>query len=109
MGHVGPGRQGHGVVWIERGSASHPPASGDDCDEAIVGMEVRPAEMIALEPLVADDVKPRFRWIAYHYRVLRACRGRRAPLDLIGQSVDEHRRIEFDGSARRRRAEREQR
>src|SRR6266478_3627779 len=60
------------VIWIECRSAAHPPRPTEDGDEPVVRMEVRPAEMVALEPLVEHDVKSSLRRVAHEHRVLRA-------------------------------------
>src|SRR6516162_4548453 len=55
------GGKANAVVGIECRSAAHPPRPAQHGDEAVVRMEVRPAEMVALEPLVEHHVKPRLR------------------------------------------------
>src|SRR5262245_14512446 len=109
MGNEGAGWHRNAVVRIEGRSAAHPPGAVEDGDEAVVGMEVRLAEVVALEPLVADDVEPRLRRIAYQHRVLRARGGRRIPFDLIRPLVDDRRRIELGSDGGRRGACREYR
>jgi hypothetical protein len=63
-------------------------------------MEVRPAEMVALEPLVEHDVDARLGGIADQHRVLRAGGARRVPLDLIGALISDRSRIELSGLSR---------
>src|SRR5262245_20651309 len=99
MGDEGAGRQRNAVIGIECCSATHPPRPAVDGDEAIVGMEMRPAEMVALEPLVEHDVKSGLRRVAYEHRVLRAGGAWRIPFDLVRQFVGESRGIEFSGIA----------
>src|SRR5499426_258357 len=69
-------------------------------------MEVRPAEMVALEPLVEHDVKPRLRRIAYEHGVLRAGGAWWIPFDLVGQFVGESRGIELGRIAGHRQGQR---
>src|SRR5262245_9441917 len=92
MGYEGAGRQRNAVIGIECRSAAHPPRPAEHGDESVVGMEVRPAEMIALEPLVEHDVKSRLRRVADEHRVLRAGGAWWIPFDLVRQFVGESRR-----------------
>src|SRR5215475_14425562 len=58
-------------------------------------MKVRPAEMIAGEPLRHDAVQTRLCRVAAQDGLLVAVRGDRAPLDLIRQLEDDGLRIEL--------------
>src|SRR5262249_41727297 len=107
MGDEGAGRQRNAVIGIECCSAAHPPRPAEDGDEAIVGMEMRPAEMVALEPLVEHDIKSSLRRVAYEYRVLRAGGAWRIPFDLVRQFVGESRRVELGRIGGHRHAQRE--
>src|SRR5262249_57244604 len=69
-------------------------------------MEVRPAEMVALEPLVEHDVKSSLRRVAHEHRVLRAGGAWWIPFDLVRQFVGEGRRVELSRIAGHRQAER---
>jgi hypothetical protein len=106
MGDKGAGGKANAVVGIECRSAAHPPRPAQHGDEAVVGMEVRPAEMVALEPFDAHDVKPRLRRVAHEHRVLHAGGAGRIPFDLVGQFVGDSRRIELGRSAGHRQGQR---
>src|SRR5262249_14703148 len=69
-------------------------------------MEVRPAEMAALEPLVEHDVKPRLRRIAHEHGVLRAGGAWWIPFDLVRQFVGESLGIELGRIAGNRQGQR---
>src|SRR5690242_14772439 len=59
MGDEAAGRHRHREVGgIEFGTAADPPGALEDRDETVIGMEVRPAEVVALEPLVHHHVEP---------------------------------------------------
>src|SRR6516164_10105018 len=94
------------ILWGHPRSAAHPPRPAQHGDEPVVGMEVRPAEMVALEPLVEHDVKPGLRRVAHEHRVLRAGGAWRIPFDLVGKFVGERRGIELGRSAGHRQAQR---
>jgi hypothetical protein len=51
--------------------------------------------MVSFQPLGALEVKPGFRRVAHEHRVLHALGARRIPFGLVGQLVDERRRIEL--------------
>jgi hypothetical protein len=97
------------VVGIECRSAAHPPRPAENRDEPVVRVEVRAAEMVALEPLVEHDVKPRLRRVAHEHGVLRAGGAWWIPFDLVGQFVGESRGIELGRIAGHRQAQRKSR
>src|SRR5262245_56767266 len=72
-------------------------------------MEVRPAEMVALEPLVEHDVKSGLRGVAYEHRVLRAGGAWWIPFDLVRQFVGESRGVELGRIAGHRQGHRRRR
>jgi hypothetical protein len=72
-----------------------PPCTLQHDDVAVVGVEVRAAEMIALGPLVVDHVEAGFCGISHDNSALRAGSVDRAPGNLVRQFVDDGGRIEF--------------
>src|SRR5262249_31753404 len=84
MGHEGAGAHRDRVVQIPLAAAADPPGALQHRDEAIVGMEVRLAEVIALEPLVHDDVEPGLTGIAGQHGAGIAVAGG-LQVDLVGQ------------------------
>ena len=97
MGDKAAGRHRRRVGGIEFRSRADPPRALQHDDVAVVGMEVRAAEMIALGPLVVDHVKAGFGRIAYDYSTLRAGGVDRAPGNLVRQFVGDRGRIELRG------------
>src|SRR5215475_10075983 len=82
-------RHGDHIVFVDFVAGCHPPRAFDHGDEAIVGMEMRLAEVARLET-VEDDVGSALGRIALQDDLVGACgAGRIAPLVLIGQSVDD--------------------
>src|SRR5262245_60308389 len=82
---------GHGnhIVFVDFVAGCDPPRAFDHGDEAIVGMEMRLAEVAGLES-IEDDVEPTLGRIALQDDLVGAGgAGRIAPLVLIGQSVDD--------------------
>src|SRR5262249_58522570 len=63
MGHERTGWQRNAIIGIEIRAAAHPPRAAEHGDEAVVGMEVRTAEMVSFEPFVAHEVEPDLRWV----------------------------------------------
>src|SRR3954447_19212623 len=58
MGHEAAGGHRRGVGGIEFRSRADPPGTLQHGDVAVVGMEVRPAEMIALQPFRHHRIEP---------------------------------------------------
>src|SRR5262249_43779846 len=82
-------RHGHHIVFVDFVAGCDPPRAVDHGDEAIVGMEMRLAEVAGLES-IEDDVEPALGRIALQDDLVGAGgAGRIAPLVLIGQSVDD--------------------
>src|SRR6202040_567285 len=81
MGHKGAGRHGNRVRGIEYVAGAHPPGSLEHGDEAVVWMKMRPAEIVACEPFVQNDIEARLFRIADQYRSAAATGTR--PRDLI--------------------------
>ena len=104
-----PAGNGTCVVGIEIRAAAHPPSAVEHRDEAVVRVEVRTAEMVSFQPFGALEVEPGFRRVAHEHRVLHALGARRVPLDLVGQLIDERRRIELGRMARHGQHKRETR
>src|SRR2546423_9708930 len=95
MRHECAGWKWHAVVGIKIRAAAHPPSAAEHGDEAVVRMEVRTAEMVSFQPFVEHNIKSGLRRVAYKDRILRTGRARGIPPDLVGQLIDERRRIEF--------------
>src|SRR5215467_6938817 len=82
-------RHGHHIVFVDFVAGCDPPRAFDHGDEAIIGMEMRLAEVARLES-IEDDVEPAFGRIAVQDDLVCAGgAGRIAPLVLIGQGVDD--------------------
>src|SRR5262244_3671635 len=82
-------RHGDHVVFVDFVAGCDPPRAFDHGDEAIIGMEMRLAEVAGLES-IEDDVEPTLGRIALQDDLVCAGgAGRIAPLVLIGQSVDD--------------------
>ena len=89
MGDETAARHGHHIVLVDFVAGCDPPRAFDHGDEAIVGMEVRFAEVAGLES-IEHDVEPALGGIAVQDHLVGAGgAGRIAPLVLIGQSVDD--------------------
>src|SRR5262249_18563973 len=106
VGDEGTGRQRNAVIGIECRSAAHPPRPAEHGDESVVRVEVGRGGMVALEPLVEDDVMSSLRRVAHEHRVLRAGGAWWIPFDLVGKFVGEGRRVELSRIAGHRQAER---
>src|ERR1700760_4044590 len=83
------GHRNRALLRIEFRSRTDPPRSLQHHDVAVIGVEVRAAEMVALGPLVVDHVEAGLGGIADHHRLLRAARADRTPWNLIGKLVDQ--------------------
>src|ERR1700756_1259616 len=83
------------VLGIEFGAGADPPGALQHHDVAVVGVEMRVAEMIALGPFGVDHVEAGLVGITNHDRVLPATRVHRTPRNLVGQFEDDGRGIEF--------------
>jgi len=82
-------RHGDHIVFVDFVAGCDPPRAFDHGDEAIVGMEMRLAEVARLES-IENDVEPALGRIALQDDLVGACStGRVALLVLIGQSVDD--------------------
>src|SRR6516164_7749750 len=80
-------RHGDHIVLVDFVAGCDPPSAFDHGDEAIVGMEVRLAEVARLES-IEDDVEAGLGRIAVQDHLVGACStGRVTPLVLIGQNV----------------------
>src|SRR6185312_15056009 len=98
MGHKGAGPHRYRAVRIPLAAAADPPRALQHRDEAVVGMEMRLAEVIALEPLVHHDVEAGLIGITSQYDAgIAVARG--LQLDLVRHLVDHRLRIEL-GRAR---------
>src|SRR5205807_5336251 len=83
----------HRSGGIELAPAADPPGALEHGDEAIVGMEVRTAEVVALEPFVDHQVEPGPVGIAGQHGAAVAAGA--LPLDVVRQLVDHRLRIEL--------------
>src|SRR3954447_1773019 len=89
------GRHGYRVGGIELWARADPPGALQNDNVTVVGMEVRPAEMIALGPFCIHGIKSRLVGVAGHDGGLSAPRVHGTPGNLLRQFVDHSRRIEF--------------
>src|SRR5689334_309215 len=64
MGHECAGAHRHRLVRVEFVARTDPPGALQDRDETVVGVEMRTAEIVSLEPLVDHDVEARLLGIA---------------------------------------------
>ena len=102
MGDEGAGGHGDRILFVELVSGCDPPRAFDHRDEAVVGMEVRLAEIARLEA-VENHVEPALGRIAVQHDLIDAGRaGRVAPFVLIRQGVDDGLGIEAGEFARGR-------
>src|ERR1700720_60398 len=85
MGHERARRHRHRSIGIKLGAAADPPGSAQHCDEAIVRVEMRIAEMVSRGPFGHNDVKTFLCRIASENRTVCTRCTRWSPLDLIRQ------------------------
>src|SRR5215469_1369490 len=83
VGHERPRVHRHRILRIELVAGADPPGALEHRDEAVIGMEMRPAEIVPGEPLVDHDVEPGLFRIADQHAVAVAAGA--FPLDLVGQ------------------------
>jgi hypothetical protein len=95
MGDEGTRRHRHGIGRIELVARANPPRALEHSDEAVVGVKVRAAEVVARELFVYDDVETGFFRITDQYRAPIPTSA--LPLDLIRQLVDDRCWIELHG------------
>src|SRR5216683_5615726 len=96
MGDETSGRHWRSTLFgIEFWSRADPPGALQHDDVTVVGMEVRPAEMVALGPFGVDGIEAGLGRVAYNDGVLRAASVDRAPRNLVRQLVDHRGWIEF--------------
>src|SRR5215469_7913890 len=93
MGHERPRVHRHRIVGIPLVAGADPPGALEHRDEAVIGMEMRMAEIVPGEPLVDHHVEPGLFRIADQYAVAAAAGA--FPLDLVGQLEDQSLRIEL--------------
>src|SRR3984957_2078092 len=99
MRHEASGGHRGRIGGIEFRARAHPPGALDHGNEAVVGMEMRPAEMIARGPFYVDGIESRLGRIANQDSHLRAFVADRTPLNLVRQFVDHRGGIELGGGA----------
>src|SRR3954452_13173011 len=99
VGNDSAGRHGDGVVRIELVAGADPPSALEHGDEPVVWMEMRAAEIVAIQPFVENDIQTFLGRIANQHCILIARTRRAFPFDLVGKNKGDCRWIEL-GSAR---------
>src|SRR5882762_5805761 len=85
MGDEAASRHSHGaLIGVELASRADIPSPLKHGDKAVVGMKMRPAEMVSFRPFRHHGIKARFGWIANQNGILCAACIRRAPGNLVG-------------------------